>query len=133
LSCCFAIGMLLALVVDFGGEDKDDLKMSETTWSQDRSPIYFWDAGSLTQKSGVIPGSTPVRPPGLGDASKLIPTLLDYANEQNVSPSKSTTDKSATGTGSSTGSATSPGLSLLASSAASQKTYMVKIAAFLVI
>ena len=77
--------------------------------------------GSLTQKSGVIPGSTPVRPPGLGDASKLIPTLLDYANEQNVSPSKSTTDKSATGTGSSTGSATSPGLSLLASSAASQK------------
>ena len=77
--------------------------------------------GSLTQKSGVIPGSTPARPPGLGDASKLIPTLLDYANEQNVSPSKSTTDKSATGTGSSTGSATSPGLSLLASSAASQK------------
>lgn len=77
--------------------------------------------GSLTLKSGVIPGSTPVRPPGLGDASKLIPTLLDYANEQNVSPSKSTTDKSATGTGSSTGSATSPGLSLLASSAASQK------------
>jgi hypothetical protein len=56
--------------------------------------------GSLTQKSGVIPGSTPARPPGLGDASKLIPTLLDYANEQNVSPSKSTTDKSATGTGS---------------------------------
>lgn len=77
--------------------------------------------GSLTQKSGIIPGSTPARPPGLGDASKLIPTLLDYANEQNVSPSKSTTDKSATGTGSSTGSATSPGLSLLASSAASQK------------
>lgn len=77
--------------------------------------------GSSTQKSGVIPGSTPARPPGLGDASKLIPTLLDYANEQNVSPSKSTTDKSATGTGSSTGSATSPGLSLLASSAASQK------------
>lgn len=72
--------------------------------------------GSLTQKSGIIPGSTPARPPGLGDASKLIPTLLDYANEQNVSPSKSTT-----GTGSSTGSATSPGLSLLASSAASQK------------
>lgn len=79
-------------------------------------------AQGLSQKPVVFPGSTPVRPPGSGDAGKIIPTLLDY--DQSSSLAKSAADKMMTGNKEKTGSsvsASSPGLSLLASSAASQK------------
>lgn len=85
--------------------------------------------GSFNPKTVIIPGNTPVRAPGSGDASRLIPTLLDYANEQSSLSSKLPTEKTGTGSkvreqtnsGSSVSSATAAGLSLLASSAASQK------------
>ncbi|XP_063414438.1 ubinuclein-1-like isoform X1 [Mytilus trossulus] len=81
-------------------------------------------AQGLSQKPVVFPGNTPVRPPGSGDAGKIIPTLLDYANDQSSSLAKSAADKMTPGNKEKTGSSvsgTSPGLSLLASSAASQK------------
>lgn len=79
-------------------------------------------AGSLSQKSSVS-SNTPVRPLAAGDGSRLVPTLLDYAGEKATpTQSKSLAEKVAKeSTGNANNSASSLGLSILASSAATQK------------
>lgn len=81
-------------------------------------------AGSVSQKPNLA-NNTPVRPLAAGDGNRLVPTLLDYAGEQSASSqSKSLAEKvvkEMTGNSNNSNGASSLGLSILASSAASQK------------